>query len=255
MNKTKLATALVTSAMAVTALAGCAGKPAEEESKAKELIVGISPDYPPYESIEGDDIVGFDADMTAWLLNYMKEEEGLDYTYTFKQMSFDTIVSAVQTGQVDLGISGFTYDEDREQAVSFSEPYNDSAQVIVVPADSDVTGAADLNGKTVGAQLGATGQSAAEGIEGANVNPVSDVKVMMETLKSHGLDAVVLDTAVAKKYAESGEYKIVGEDLMEEQNYIIAAKDNTELLEQVNKAIKAFQESDDYLTLKEKWGV
>ena len=243
-------------AMAVTTLAGCSSNSATEEKKdePKELLVGISPDYPPYESKEGDEIVGFDADMTAWLVDYMKNEEGLDYTFKFKEMSFDTIVSAVQTGQVDLGISGFTYDEDREQAIAFTEPYNDSAQVIVVAADSDIAGPEDLNGKKVGAQLGATGQSAAEEIEGANVNPVTDVKVMMETLKSHGLDAVVLDSAVAKKYAENGDYKIVGEDLMEEQNYIIVSKDNKELLEQVNKAIKAFVESDEYKTLKEKWG-
>ena len=41
--------------------------------------------------------------------SYMKEEEGLDYTYTFKQMSFDTIVSAIQTGQIGLGISTRQY--------------------------------------------------------------------------------------------------------------------------------------------------
>lgn len=253
----KFLTLTVTAGMAASMLAGCssASTSTDEKTEAKEIIVGISPDYPPYESIEGDEIVGFDADMTEWLFNYMKEEEGLDYTFTFKQMSFDTIVSAIQTGQIDLGISGFTYDEDREQAVAFSEPYNDSAQVIVVDADSDITSAADLKDKEVGAQLGATGQTAAESIEGAKVTPVQDVKVLMETLKSHGLDAVVLDTAVANNYAEGGEYKVVGEHLMEEENYIIAAKDNKELLDQVNEAIKAFKESDDYTKLKEKWGV
>lgn len=42
---------------------------------------------------------------------------------------------------------------------------------------------------------------------------------------------------------------------MEEENFIIAAKDNEELLKQVNKAINAFKESDEYTKLKEKWGV
>ena len=252
----------LTAGMAASVLAGCSSAGTADDAKAdegksepKEIIVGISPDYPPYESIEGDAIVGFDADMTEWLFNYMKEEEGLDYTYTFKQMSFDTIVSAIQTGQIDLGISGFTYDEDREKAVSFSDPYNTSAQVVVVAGDSALASVADLNGKKVGAQLGATGQSAAEEIEGAEVTPVQDVKVLMETLKSHGLDAVVLDTAVANNYAAGGEYKVVGDHLMEEENFIIAAKDNEELLKQVNTAIKAFKESDDYTKLKEKWGV
>lgn len=228
---------------------------AETTAEPTELIIGISPDYPPYESIEGDDIVGFDVDMTKWLVDYMNENEGTNYTYTFKQMSFDTIISAVQTGQVDLGISGFTYEEERESAVSFSEPYNTSAQVIIVAADSDITGAEDLNGKSVGAQLGATGQSAAEDIEGASVTTVPDVKVLMETLKTNGIDAVVLDKAVAENYVAGGDFKIVGETLLDEENFIIAAKDNTELLDKVNEAIKAFTASDDYETMKEQWGV
>ena len=50
-----------------------------EENK---LIVGISPDYPPYESLENGEMVGFDVDMMAELEKYLGVE------VEFEQMTF-----------------------------------------------------------------------------------------------------------------------------------------------------------------------
>lgn len=244
-------------AMAVT-FAACssssdAGTASKDDKKAdaQEVIIGISPDYAPYESIDTEgNMEGFDIDMTEWIFKYLNENGG-NYTYEFQQMSFDTIISALQAGQVDLGISGFTYDAEREGI--FSDSYYDSAQVIVVKSDSDIASSADLNGKKVGAQQGATGEEAANGIEGAEVTAVQDVKVLMETLKADGLDAVVIDKAVADNYAANGDYKVLDESLMDEENIIYTTKDHQELLDKVNEAIKAFKASDDYKTLTEKW--
>ncbi len=247
--------------MACSVFAGCSNGSADKDSgtadagkeEAKEILVGISPDYPPYESKEGEDIVGFDADMADWVFKYL-QDNGDNYTFRFKEMSFDTIVSAIQADQIDLGISGFTYDEERAQNVAFSEPYAKSSQVVVVTSEADIASADDLNGKKVGAQLGSTGENAANDVEGANVQTYTDVKVEMEALKSGALDACVVDEAVAKNYVDNGDYKIV-DTLLDEEVYIIANKENSELLEKINTAIKAFKDSDDYETLKEKWGI
>lgn len=224
---------------------------ASSEEKSQLILIGISPDYPPYESKStSGEIEGFDPEMTAWIFNYLNEN-GHNYTYEFEELSFDTIISSLQAGQIDLGISGFTYDENRQGI--FSDSYYDSAQVIVVAEDSDVTSAADLNGKTVGAQQGATGEQAAATIEGAKVTATSDANLMLETLKAHGIDAVVIDKAVADKYVSEGGYKIVGEDLMEEENIIYSTAEHQELMDQINEAIQAFKESDDYQVLVTKW--
>lgn len=255
---TKLIKILAAGSMAL-ALAGCSSSSDTSSSsddssssdKATEILIGISPDYPPYESKNTDgEIEGFDVDMTEWLFNWLNEN-GYNYTYEFKELSFDTIITSLQAGQIDLGISGFTYDADREGI--FSDSYYDSAQVIVVRADSDITSSADLNGKDVGAQQGATGEEAAESIEGANVTALQDVKVLMETLKADGLDAVVLDRAVAVNYAASGEYKVLDEVLMDEENIIYSTEEHQELMDEINEAIAAFKASDDYTTLTEKW--
>ena len=216
-----------------------------------EILIGISPDYPPYESKSSSgEMEGFDLEMTEWIFNYLNEQ-GHNYTYDFEELSFDTIISALQAGQIDLGISGFTYDESRKGI--FSDSYYDSAQVLVVAEDSEVTSTDDLNGKQVGAQMGTTGEDAANGIEGAEVVPTKDANIMMENLKAHGLDAVVIDKAVADKYVSEGGFKIVGEDLMEEENIIYSTEAHQDLMDQINDAIKAFKESEDYQTLTEKW--
>ena len=47
------------------------------------------------------------------------------------------IVTQIQGDQIDLGISGFTYSEDR--VVEWSDPYLGTQQVAVVPNGSSIT--------------------------------------------------------------------------------------------------------------------
>lgn len=237
--------------LAVTALTGCSSAKEESGEAPTEVLIGISPDYMPYEGLDAEgNLEGFDIDMTEWLFNYLNEN-GHNYEYEFKELSFDTIITALQSGQIDLGISGFTYDEEREGI--FSDSYYDSAQVIVVDGDSDIKSSTDLNGKAVGAQQGATGEDVANDIEGAKVQAMQDVKVLMESLKAKGLDAVIIDQAVADNYAANGNYKVLDEKLLLEENIIYSTEEHQELMDQINEAIKAFKESDDYQTLVDKW--
>ena len=238
--------------LSIATLAGCASGSKEENSeKPTEVLIGISPDYMPYEGLDSKgQLEGFDIDMTKWLFDYLNEN-GRNYTYEFKELSFDTIITALQSGQIDLGISGFTYDEEREGI--FSDSYYDSAQVIVVDKDSDIQSSADLNGKLVGAQHGATGEDVANGIEGAKVQAMQDVKVLMESLKAQGLDAVVIDQAVADNYAANGDYKVLDEKMLDEENIIYSTEDHQDLMDDVNEAIKAFKDSGEYKELVDKW--
>lgn len=244
-------------AVMALSLAACGGssadKPASDTAEKQKIIIGISPDYPPYDDLNADgSITGFDYEMGEWLFNWMNEN-GYNYDHEWKQMSFDTIISAIQADQVDLGISGFTYDKDRK--VLFSEPYHESAEVALVNEDSDLTSVDDLKGKTIGAQLGTTGESCANDIEGANVQAIEDMGICMQSLKGGAYDAVILDLPVAENYVNAGGYRILEGKLLDEQNFVIAKEGNDELMKAVNEAIKAFLESNDCQTLKEKYGL
>ena len=226
---------------------------AADSSEAQNIIIAMSPDYPPFDDLTTDgQITGFDYDMGEWLFTWL-DENGYNYTHEWKQMSFDTIISAIQADQVDLGISGFTYAEDRK--VLFSDAYYGSAQVALVTADSDIETLDDLAGKKIGAQLGTTGETCANEIEGAEVSAESDMGIVVESLKAGALDAVILDIAVANNYAATGNYKVLDGTLLDEEVHIIAKEDNTELMDAINKALAAFLESDDCAELMEKYGI
>ena len=201
------------------ALTGCGSK--EEETKQVsvwsdelkqegKLIVGISPDYPPFENLTTDgEIEGFDADVAK----YIADKLGLELK--FAQIEFDNIVTAVQTGQVDIGISAFTYDADRD--VIFTTSYVESGQAVLVSKDSGIKAIADLKDKTVGGQTGSTGYDAASEIEGTKeVVPFVDALVGLTSV-GNTIDAFVSDYGVVKAYANANGLEVIDELLVSEE--------------------------------------
>lgn len=240
-------------AMMALSMTGCGGSADNAGDKAQNIIIAISPDYPPFDDLTTTgELTGFDVDMGEWIFTWLNEN-GYNYTHEWKQLSFDTIISAIQTDQVDLGLSGFTYDPDRK--VLFSDPYYGSAEVAMVNADSDIKSLKDLTGKAIGAQAGTTGEQCANEIEGAKVTAMQDMGILVETLKSGGIDALILDEPVANNYAAGGAFTVLDGALIDEETHIITKEGNTELMDAVNKALKAFLESDEYESLKEKYGL
>lgn len=246
----KLGKILLASFMLVS-LVGCSS--GEEETEVTTVYVGISPDYPPYESEDTDgNIIGFDPDMLEILEGYMNEE-GTKYEFELVSMSFDNIITQIQADQLTIGLSGFTYDPDR--VVEWSDPYTATSQVAVVNPDSDITTVADLEGKVLGAQTSTTGETAANEVEGAQVTSLADVKMLFEGLNSYIYDAVIVDIAVAQEYADNAGYVVLEESLMDEMNYIIAKEGNTEIIADINEALAKFIASEDYETLTSTYGL
>lgn len=248
----KLLNLMLVTAMSLT-LGACSQTTTKTEKTTKTITVGVSPDYAPYESLDKEgNIVGFDADMLALFPDYL-DDDTTEYKFEWKQMSFDNIISSIQAGQVDLGISGFTYDESRK--VEWSNPYTATAQVAVVNKDSDIKSVSDLEGKTIAAQSGATGETAAKSVKNAKVVSVKNVQKIFTALTSNQYDAVVVDLAVAQNYVKEQGFVMLDESLLDEKNYIIAKEGNTEMIDTVNKALEKFLASDDYTSLCEKYGL
>ena len=238
--------------MAVSVLGVSSTSVMAKKSNKEVITVGISPDYKPYESLnKKNKMVGFDIDMVKWFGKYLSKEEGKKVTFQFKQMDFDNIVTQLQGDQVDLGISGFTYSEDRK--VEWSEPYLGSSRVAVVPNGSDITSVDQLEGKSLVAQTGATGEKAAKDVKDAQVTGLKNVQDIMNALGANQYDAAVVDSGVAKQYAQSGQFTTLDGSLLDEKNYIIAKEGNKEMIDKVNKAIEAFIASDDYKKLCDKY--
>lgn len=219
-----------------------------------KIVIATSPDYPPYEYYdEAGNIVGFDIDAINKVIEILNEQNGTNLVADWQPMDFSTIISAVQVGQADIGVSCFTYDPDRD--VLFSDPYLKSAQCIVInSANTEITCVADIVGKTVGAGAGTTGESAAMDA-GASCTSMGDYVQMFEILKNGGLDAIACDEAVALKYGELEDFTVLEERLVDEEVSVITENSKTALMDAFNAAIETFMASEDYTALKEAHGL
>lgn len=95
------------------------------------LIIGTNAEFPPYEYYENNEVTGIDID----IMRAVCDELGMELQ--IEDMAFDSIISALSSGKVDVGASGFSITEERKKNVNFTDTYITTKQVIIVRADED----------------------------------------------------------------------------------------------------------------------
>lgn len=252
MNKKVLSLGVLAVA-AATLLSGCGGSSDDKgaSSVPQTLILGMEPTFPPFEFTENDKYVGFDID----LANAIGEKIGSKIE--IKSLGFDALIPALRSGQIDIIASGMNATPERQKQVSFTDPYiNDGFSVVVRKDNNSINGFDDLNGRTVGAQVGTQSVDLATQ-KGATVKQYDANSQGWMELQSGTCDAVVIDTAVAQYYLKQGgdkDLKIVGEPIKAEYGLAMAvSKDKPELLDKINKAMKDLKADGTYAKLYEKW--
>lgn len=235
--------ALALSLVMVLSFAGCAfgGSDATDESatgETKVLKMGTNATFPPYEYKEGDTIVGIDAEIA----DAIAKELGMELEIV--DMEFDSIITAVDAGGLDIGMAGMTVTDERKENVDFTYSYATGVQVVIVPEGSAITTIEDLEGKKIGTQLGTTGYMYAQDDYGAdNVIGYSKGADAILALKGGDVDVVIIDNEPAKAFVEANEGLSILETEYAVEDYAIAvAKNNTELLNAINDALVVLKE-------------
>ena len=159
-------------------------------------------------------------------------------------MAFDSVIPAVSSRKADIALAGLTVTDERKENLNFTDTYAKATQVIIVKEDSAIAGPDDLEGKKIGVQLGTTGDLYASDIKDAEVEQYNKGFEAVQATMQGKIDAVIIDSEPAKEFvAEAEGLKILDEAFTEEEYAIGIAKDNDELLEKVNKALKSLKES------------
>ena len=99
------------------------------DSPKGKLVMATNAEFPPYESVDGDKVVGIDADMMQAVCDI------LGYELSIENMEFDSIISAIESGKADVGAAGLTVTEDRLKNVNFTDSYTTATQVVIVRKD------------------------------------------------------------------------------------------------------------------------
>lgn len=183
--------------------------PAEPTAANKDsyLIVGTNAYFPPFEMYNGAKLTGVDMKLASVIA------EELDKTLYIKDMEFDSLVPAVQNGEVDIAMAGMTVTEKRLESVDFADGYYTSAQVITV-LESDTTFDncetvedvenilnAQNSSFKVGTQKGTTGYMYSAGDADFGYDGFTNLEtkaydtgaLAMQDLKNGKINAVILD--------------------------------------------------------------
>ena len=219
--------------MMALCLAGCSAKGPSlaDVKKAGKLTVATSPDFPPFESLEGGKVVGIEVD----IMELICAELGVELEIV--QMDFDSVLVGIQSAKYDCGMSGITVTAEREKNMRFTTPYYNAAQVIVVKEGSPIIGKADLKDKTVSVQTGTTAESGCqdEKIQYQAYNANADAKSALTTGK---VDAWIVDNLTALQMVEAGDgLKILDEKMTEEPYAFAFAYGSESLVEEINKIL------------------
>lgn len=222
------------------------GDGAETEALADGVLnVGTNAEFPPFEYVDDNgEPDGFD----IALIKAIGEKLGVEVQV--ENMEFDALVAAIGR-KMDVAIAGMTITEERQETVDFSNPYYTAVQYVILPEDSEIAEAKDLEGKSIGVQLGTTGDFIAEDIADANVSQYNKALDAVNDLVNGRLDCVIVDKNPALVFESrfEGQVKAVDGDLFgfESEEYAIALPEgDTVLADKINGALQEMMEDGTF---------
>lgn len=250
----KLLSMILSLTMLLT-LAACGSKGAslKKIQKAGKLVIATSPDFPPFESLDGSGkVTGIEID----ILEEVCAQLGV--TLEIQQMDFDSVLPGVQAGKYDMGVSGITVTEKRQKNVLFTDAYCLAAQAIVVKEGSPISSKADLEGKTVAVQTGTTAESFCMD-NGYTVSAYAANNDAQSALLQGKVDAWVIDDLTAadmvKVYnAQGGDQLVILDEAMTTEPYAFAmAFGSEDTIEAINGILKTMEESGAIAAIFDKY--
>ena len=249
------------------------------DKKEDTLVMATNAAFPPYEFKDGDKFAGIDVEIAE------KIAEKLGMTLEIQDVDFGAIIDGVATGKYDMGMAGMTVTEERKQSVNFSNTYATGVQVIIVKDGSELASLDDIfvfddNGDPtalvndkikVGVQQDTTGDIySSSDVTGWGLNDVTEDGTTVtdrvvrfktgaeavEALKTGKVDMVIIDNEPAKSFvaANTGIHILEGDNEYAVEDYAICvAKENTELLEKINAALKELQDDGTVQKIVDKY--
>jgi ABC-type amino acid transport substrate-binding protein len=230
--------------------------------KTGTIRIGTDPSWPPYESLDSSNkIVGFEVDLADAVATR------LNLTTDWHAVGFDTIITSVQSGDLDLGVSGFSVTADRLQQVQFSMPHSITrGQVIMLQSKRDqlnittLTSLSNLTALhlTVGTQTGTTEQDElnAAGVTSRAFNDYGAAITDMASA-SPTVDCVYAETPITTswiaQYQSQGKNIVIVYDTPYYPCAFVLNRDARTFVDKINGALADIIKTGQMDSLKAKW--
>ena len=235
--------------------AGCGQNDAPSD-EGEKIIFGTNAEFPPFEFVANNGgVIGEFDGIDMAIADLIAKDNGM--TAEISNMEFDSLLIALDNGQVDAVIAGMSVDPERAEKVNFSIPYYQATQVMIVKEDSTITKAADMADKKIAVIQGYTGEMCVSDMNFEYSSFKKGTDAVMELVNGKA-DVVVIDSATASKYVADNEgLKIVedAEAFANEEYAIAVKKDNTELLEMINASLQELLDAGKIAELGDQYSV
>ena len=269
--KKKMVSILTAAFCASALLAGCgfadtaktsassAGAASSSTDGTTTFTVGFDAEYPPYGYMDDEtgDYTGFDLELA----------EAVCEIYGWKlvktPINWDAKDTELNSGAIDCIWNGFTMN-GREDDYTWSDPYVDNSQVMVVSENSGINSLSDLAGKTVGVQAASAALDLLQSEEEGGQKELADTFAALQQfpdynnafieLQAGSIDAIAMDIGVANYQLKQHEgYKILDETLNSEKYAVGFKLGNEELRDTVNDSLMQLKEDGTFDALAEKY--
>ena len=239
----------------VLALTGCGGT--EEAAEEETLVVGLDDTFAPMGfRDENGDLVGFDID----LANAVGEEMGV--TVEFKPIDWDAKEIELKSGTIDCVWNGMSVTPERMESMALTDKYLNNKIVLMALADSDteVTEASQLADLKIGTQADSSALEMLKANEEyeafkANISEYDTYDAAIMDLKAGRVDVIAVDQVLGEYTNNNlgGTMKECEYSLGDDYYVIGCAKENTELRDKLNEAVKTLVDNGKAAEISEKW--
>lgn len=226
----------------------------ETIQKADKIVIGSAPGYLPFEMMDKEgNFIGYDIDLGRAIA------ESLGVDVEFRQFEFSGLIPALQTGEIDMLIAGMTIRGDRALAISFSDPYYATGQVLMVPAgDTETQSWQDLDkpGNRIALSQGTTGALLAKSIfKEAEFLDFPTFPEAAAALVNGDADGIVYDEPGIRMYEIMHKDAVRGiYDLISRENLGIGVRLNDfAMIQWVNSFLQHYIGSVDEMASRNKW--
>ena len=230
-------TADAQAADAGTTTSAAASTASETAAAIDKIVFGTNAEFPPFEFI-GED---------------------LGAEVSINNMEFDSLLIALQNGQIDAVIAGMTITDERKESVDFTMPYYNATQVMIIKEGTEIQKAADMEGKNIAVIQGYTGETCVKELGFEYVSFKKGPDAIMDLINGKS-DVVVIDSATAQKYVNdnAGQNLVIVEDnekFASEEYGIAVKKGNTALLNALNAEIEKMTADGTIANLADQYAV
>lgn len=236
--------------------------PKAADNDDETLVVGFDAEFPPYGyKDDNGEYVGFDLSLAEEVCR----RNG--WKLVKQPIEWNSKDMELNSGSIDCIWNGFTMN-GREDDYTWSTPYVDNSQVVIVRADSGITELTDLEGKTVAVQTDSSALAALAGEDASEENlalaatfkdlqQIGDYNSAFMNLEAHAVDAICMDIGVAKFELDArGNTFMMLEERLSSEEYGIGFKlGNTELRDKVQATMMEMLADGTFEQIAKDWGL